>query len=1318
MDVIKDDLDDARFHIAVVQCCFYVVFLALFLVRYLELQQHHSLEAISSASRSKRFMAILMVIFAFTDIVITLKTTQNNLRTLVQKTLQLFTIVALVSLSRIEHRKSISPSDVITGYLVLSSIFWLLLLTMPHSITKAPDSLPDYFMVAQAGNHVILLCLELRGKFSLEELARNGISPEDASGIIRKTLFLWVNDIMAAASRTVLTIKHLPHLDKSLKSGNVEADVSRAWKTQGHGPACSQPLMSVLLRALRALLIDTVKPRIFLVVFRFAQPILIRQVIHFVAGTYSGNGLRSRGYWILATSVFLYTGLTFSNTIYEYRLTRLRMMTRAALVSLIYGHITDGDVGVDAGSAVTLMSNDCDAISNTGWMLNDLWAYTLEAVMGFILLSSEVGKLAWLPIFIALPSAILTIYIADRTRTKQKQWSAATQNRLQLLTATLQHMRNVKAVGQSEALLHSIEKSRIYELKQARMLRWMLLSSNAVASSVSIFIPALTLGLFAWGNYDNLNSEKFFGLAVTLGLFARAMGALVAILPQLGTCVASYERIQTYLVGQANSEPISRFQDSSYLDWKKSAALRFQGSYITSSDTHLALLHNCNFEIARSEILLCVGPVGCGKSLLAKAVLGEISLPIGTVITSSTRIGYCSQTPWIPDGTIRQVITGFESGVDTERYKEAISLSCLQCDISNFDEEDRKMVGTNGMNLSGGQKQRLAIARLIYSSYDLAILDDSFSALDRATHDSITRNLFAQEGFFRRKHIAVLWISSSVHSTYVNYADQVLTMGKTTQENLNYSTLLGPDSSNAQSTGTGKVMEKTPVVSSGKGTPQSEKLQQATDDAAKDLGRRSGDFNLYKFYFENAGYRNAMAVFSQDIQVIDTALPGAVVLLSTHIFKLFLQTVLILNLQRRILLAILPCLVVVYFVSKFFLQASRQLRLLEMETRSALFSSFIETVKGVTTIRAFGWQDKMKARNLDRLEDSQRVLYVLLCIKRWLNLILGLTEAGVAVAVVSFAVKQRATLSPGEIGVMLNMVLETSTALRQAVDSWANMEIFLGAVDRLRQIQFHTPNEDTPYYDNIPPADWPSQGKVRISNLVPYYNHNSKIGTKGLDLVVEPGEKLTICGRTGSGKSTLFHALLGLVDYSGKIEVDGLDLARVPRTFLRQNCFVTIPQESLSVMSESLHFNIDPSNIAPAWILVDALKKTQLWEHLTSKMTSSISGTLCIEEVLEMPLQQLPPLSNGQAQLLSIARALVMINARQHGGVAERRRPSKSIVLLDEATSSLDQETDALVQDVIEKEIISMGHTVLLISHRVVKSANTLRLGNSTTTIT
>ncbi|KAK6068032.1 ATP-binding cassette containing protein [Seiridium cupressi] len=213
-------------------------------------------------------------------------------------------------------------------------------------------------------------------------------------------------------------------------------------------------------------------------------------------------------------------------------------------------------------------------------------------------------------------------------------------------------------------------------------------------------------------------------------------------------------------------------------------------------------------------------------------------------------------------------------------------------------------------------------------------------------------------------------------------------------------------------------------------------------------------------------------------------------------------------------------------------------------------------------------------------------------------------------------------------------------------------------VECYSQIQFHTPNEDTPYYDNIPPADWPSQGEVRISNLVPYYNHNSKIE---------------------------------LEDYSGKIEVDGLDLARVPRTFLRRNCFVTIPQESLSIMSESLHLNIDPLNIAPAWILVDALKRTQLWEHLTSKMTSSISGTLCIEEVLETPLQQLPLPSNGQAQLLSIARALVMINSRQHGGVAERRRPSKSIVLLDEVTSSLDQEADALVQDVIEKEIIQWG---------------------------
>lgn len=123
---------------------------------------------------------------------------------------------------------------------------------------------------------------------------------------------------------------------------------------------------------------------------------------------------------------------------------------------------------------------------------------------------------------------------------------------------------------------------------------------------------------------------------------------------------------------------------------------------------------------------------------------------------------------------------------------------------------------------------------------------------------------------------------------------------------------------------------------------------------------------------------------------------------------------------------IVPLLVAVYFVQFVYLRTSRQLRLLDLEAKSPLYTHFLETAQGLATIRAFGWQQEMRDEGIRLLDYSQKPFYLMTAIQRWLNLVLGLIISAEAVLVVGLALGLRHMTSPGLLGISLNAILGKS----------------------------------------------------------------------------------------------------------------------------------------------------------------------------------------------------------------------------------------------------------------------------------------------------
>lgn len=177
----------------------------------------------------------------------------------------------------------------------------------------------------------------------------------------------------------------------------------------------------------------------------------------------------------------------------------------------------------------------------------------------------------------------------------------------------------------------------------------------------------------------------------------------------------------------------------------------------------------------------------------------------------------------------------------------------------------------------------------------------------------------------------------------------------------------------------------------------------------------------------------------------------------------------------------------IYAIQKVYLRTARQIRLYDLEKRSPVYSHFLETLEGLPTIRAFNWQAHSNASFIIRLDESQRPYYLLFCIQRWLNLVLDLVVAALAVILVALAVQLRNTTSAGLIGVALNNVLGLNSVLSALIREWTQMETSLGAISRIRSFEMDTVPEELPGEDQVPPEKWPERGMIEFHNVTASY---------------------------------------------------------------------------------------------------------------------------------------------------------------------------------------------------------------------------------------
>uniref|UniRef100_A0AAY4E5D3 Uncharacterized protein n=1 Tax=Denticeps clupeoides TaxID=299321 RepID=A0AAY4E5D3_9TELE len=369
---------------------------------------------------------------------------------------------------------------------------------------------------------------------------------------------------------------------------------------------------------------------------------------------------------------------------------------------------------------------------------------------------------------------------------------------------------------------------------------------------------------------------------------------------------------------------------------------------------------------------------------------------------------------------------------------------------------------------------------------------------------------------------------------------------------------------------------------------------------------------------------------------------------------------------------VVPLAVVYYFVQRFYVATSRQLRRLDSVSRSPIYSHFGETVSGLSVIRAYGHQERFLKHNEVTIDENLKTVYPWIVSNRWLAIRLESLGNFVVFFSALFAVLSRGSLDSGLVGLSISYALNVTQTLNWLVRMTSELETNIVAVERVSEY-CEIENEAPWVMEKRPPQGWPDAGRLRFDQYKVRYRPELDLVLHGITCDIESAEKIGIVGRTGAGKSSLTNCLFRIIEAAeGGIFVDGVDIATIGLHDLRSRLTI-IPQDPV-LFSGTLRMNLDPFEKFSDEDIWRALELSHLKEF-----ASSLSDGLQ-HEVSEGGEN----LSVGQRQLLCLARALL--------------RKSR-ILILDEATAAVDLETDDLIQKTIRQEFSHC--TVLTIAHRL-----------------
>ena len=471
-------------------------------------------------------------------------------------------------------------------------------------------------------------------------------------------------------------------------------------------------------------------------------------------------------------------------------------------------------------------------------------------------------------------------------------------------------------------------------------------------------------------------------------------------------------------------------------------------------------------------------------------------------------------------------------------------------------------------------------------------------------------------------------------------------------------------------------------------------------------------------FFDTTPLGQLMNRFSKDVEAIDQDVSPVAVGVLGCLFSLTSIVVLICVITPRFLIAGFFIALIYFAIGQFYLRSSRDLKRLESVQRSPIYQHFGETLSGVVTIRAYGDQRRFIRDNHSRVDTHNRPFIYLWATNRWLALRVDFAGALVAFFAGVFVILSIDTVDAGSAGLSLTYAVMFTENVLWLVRLYSANEQNMNSVERIQEYMEVDQEAKAIIEEARPPGNWPSQGAIQFFKYTTRYRPDLEPVLQDLTFNILPGERVGIVGRTGAGKSSLALALFrGIEADSGKILIDDVDIGLIGLQDLREA--ITIVPQDPTLFTGTVRSNLDPFGLFSDEEILSTLRRVRLIGNpisatasssaslappititppdtpdsspdarsedldLAKKLTNTRENANIFTNLLSPIAESGSNLSQGQRQLLCLARALLKV---------------PRVLVMDEATASIDYTTDSKIQDTLREVKES---TIITIAHRL-----------------
>ncbi|KAK1409107.1 hypothetical protein QVD17_35632 [Tagetes erecta] len=433
-------------------------------------------------------------------------------------------------------------------------------------------------------------------------------------------------------------------------------------------------------------------------------------------------------------------------------------------------------------------------------------------------------------------------------------------------------------------------------------------------------------------------------------------------------------------------------------------------------------------------------------------------------------------------------------------------------------------------------------------------------------------------------------------------------------------------------------------------------------------------FRVPMSFYDSTPLGRVLSRVSVDLSIIDLDIPFNFIFAVAATTNFYTSTGVLIFVTWQVLFVSIPLIYVALRLQRYYFSSAKMLMRINGTTKSLVANHLAESVAGSMIIRAFQQEDRFFAKNLEVVDINASPYLHSFAANNWLIQRLETISATVlSAAGLCMVLLPPGTFSSGFIGMAMSYGLSLNMSLVMSIQNQCTLVNYIISVERVNQYMNLPSEAPLVIEDSRPPANWPNTGKVEIQNLQIRYRPETPLVLRGVTCTFQGGHKIGIVGRTGSGKTTLIGALFRLVEPAGgKIVVDGIDISTIGLHDLRSR-FGVIPQDP-TLFNGTVRYNLDPLCQHDDQDIWEVLGKCQLREVVQDK-TGGLDS-IVVEDGTNW--------SMGQRQLFCLGRALL--------------RRSK-ILVLDEATASVDNATDTMLQETIRSEFGDC--TVITVAHRI-----------------